>query len=68
MHNPMRTSKTDYISDAALMKIVENHEGTLSDKVAAGTTSPLCIVGGAVTAASAYLDDACPTRACTNAC
>lgn len=57
-----------FVSDEAIFQMIDANDASLSNKVAAGTTSPVCIVGGAITAASAYLDDACPTRGCTHSC
>ncbi|QNP92182.1 MULTISPECIES: hypothetical protein [Corynebacterium] len=66
MHN--YSASNGFISDEAMLQIIDANDASLSNQVAAGTTSPLCVVGGAVSAASAYLDDACPTSGCTHSC
>lgn len=62
------SASNGFVSDDAMFQMIDVNDASLSNQVAAGTTSPLCLIGAGITAASAYLADACPTRGCTEAC
>lgn len=56
-----------YMSDHEVFEMLDMKDASMADNLAVGTGVP-CLVGGAITAASAYLGDACPTGGCTHSC
>lgn len=63
-YNIVPTSENGYVSDEELQLITDE----ANDLVGAGTTTPLCVIGGGAIAVSAALPDFCPTGACTTRC